>query len=139
MHLSSSPQETHQFGIEIGESRKSGAVLALVGELGAGKTEFVKGVVEGAGCKLDVTSPTFTLLHEYTGGKPPVYHFDFYRLERAEEVLEAGWDDYLKGGGIVVVEWADKFPELLPDRAVWFYFRITGEESREIKLGKSQS
>jgi len=133
MHLSSSPQETHQFGIEIGESRKSGAVLALVGELGAGKTEFVKGVVEGAGCKLDVTSPTFTLINEYPG-RHRLIHVDLYRIEYIAELEEIGLDEVLNRDAVIAIEWADKLPEgSLPDHLT-FQFKIISEESRKIDI-----
>lgn len=94
-------------------------MLSLTGRLGAGKTHFTKGLVEGLGCRESVTSPTFALLQEYHGGEVPVYHFDLYRLESVEEVLDLGWDDYLEGDGIVVAEWGDKFPELFPENAIW--------------------
>ena len=106
---------------------------ALVGDLGAGKTHFVKGVVEGVGISpRSATSPTFTLLHEYTGGRLPVYHFDFYRLESATETLALGLDEYLDGPGLTIIEWADKFPELLPSGTRWFRFEILAGDERRI-------
>lgn len=104
-----------------------GAVWALVGDLGAGKTHFVKGLAEGIGVAAAATSPTFTLLHEYAGGRLPLYHFDFYRLESADEALNLGLDEYLEGDGLTVIEWADKFPEVLPPQTEWFYFRLSGD------------
>ena len=82
-----------------------------------GKTQFVKGLVAGLGSAAAVTSPTFTLLHEYTGGRLPVYHFDFYRLEIATQALALGLDDYFFGDGVSVVEWADRFRDLIPTGA----------------------
>ncbi len=93
----------------------SGDVVALNGPLGAGKTHFVKGIVAGMESNDEVTSPTFALVNEYLSGRIPIYHFDFYRLETADEVVRIGWDEYIEEEGIVVVEWADKFSELLPE------------------------
>lgn len=124
-----SEDQTIAFGAEISTGLHAGGTLALVGDLGAGKTHFSKGVVAGLGSSNPVTSPTFTLVHEYSGGRLPVFHFDFYRLESADELLNIGWDDYLDAGGIVIVEWADKFPNLLPEDAWWFHFSI-GEDGR---------
>ncbi len=107
-------------------------MLALVGELGAGKTQFVKGLAVGLGYPGEVTSPTFTLIHEYHGGRLPLYHFDFYRLESEDEALQLGLDEYLAGQGICVIEWADKFPRLLPPTARWLHFAITGDRERTI-------
>ncbi|MEM9081059.1 MAG: tRNA (adenosine(37)-N6)-threonylcarbamoyltransferase complex ATPase subunit type 1 TsaE [Verrucomicrobiota bacterium] len=97
----------------------AGAVLALVGDMGAGKTHLAKGLVAGLGFEEAVTSPTFSLLQEYRGGRLPVFHFDLYRLESVEEVLRLGWDDYLEAGGVVIAEWADRFPELFPPETDW--------------------
>ena len=84
-----------------------------------GKTHFAKGLLRGLGSEEVVTSPTFALLQEYQGARLPVFHFDLYRLESAEEVLRLGWDDYLEEEGIVVAEWADLFPELFPEETIW--------------------
>ena len=118
----------HQFAEEIG----TGSILALTGELGSGKTVFVKGVVAGLGSCRDVTSPTFTILHEYQGGRLPVYHFDFFRLENRDSVERLGLDDYFLGDGVSVIEWADRFPELLPQQARWILFEIKSENQRAI-------
>jgi len=93
---------------------KPGSIVALDGPLGAGKTHFTKGLALGLGYQEPVTSPTFSLVQEYRGGRLPIFHFDFYRLDSAEELLHLGWDDYLDEGGIVIAEWAERFPELLP-------------------------
>jgi len=117
------------FGTEVAADVDGGNVLALCGQLGAGKTHFVKGIVRGLGGNPDrVTSPTFTLVHEYTDGEVPVFHFDFYRMESLQEVLRIGWDDYVEeGGGIIVVEWADKYPELMPEGTRWWRLEIAGD------------
>jgi len=111
---------------------RSGSVIALVGGLGAGKTHWTKGLVAAIGCPLEVTSPTFSLVHEYHGGRLPVFHFDFYRLASAAEVLALGWDEYLDADGLVVVEWADKFPELLPQDAIWLRFTVEPDAARSV-------
>ncbi|MEI6607959.1 MAG: tRNA (adenosine(37)-N6)-threonylcarbamoyltransferase complex ATPase subunit type 1 TsaE [Verrucomicrobiota bacterium] len=108
------------------------SVIALVGGLGAGKTHWTKGLVAALGCPQVVTSPTFSLVHEYRGGSLDVFHFDFYRLENATDVLAIGWDEYLEAGGLVVVEWADKFPELLPPNTIWLHFSVEADASRTV-------
>ncbi|MDF1740207.1 MAG: tRNA (adenosine(37)-N6)-threonylcarbamoyltransferase complex ATPase subunit type 1 TsaE [Verrucomicrobiales bacterium] len=111
-------------GRAFSESLEAGDVVALVGDLGAGKTHFSKGVVSGLGAKGEVTSPTFSLVHEYPGGRLPVFHFDFYRIDSPEELIRIGWDEYLDEDGIILVEWADKFPELLPGGMIPLHFSI---------------
>ncbi len=109
-------------------------MLALVGELGAGKTRFVKGLVAALGSRTDVTSPTFTLIHEYRDARVPVYHFDFFRLENLKSAERLGLDDYFYGEAISVVEWADKFPQLVPSTAIWIRFVTNGETQRTITI-----
>jgi len=130
--ISHSAEETFRAGRDEAARVRAGEVLALVGDLGAGKTQWVKGLAAGLGSDATVTSPTFTLIHEYPGGRLPLYHVDCYRLERPEELLGIGLDDYLDGRGVLVIEWADKFPELLPPAARWFRFRIGEGDEREI-------
>jgi|AOAMet2_C49A8_35_1029299.scaffolds.fasta_scaffold02511_3 tRNA threonylcarbamoyladenosine biosynthesis protein TsaE len=122
-----SPEAMVALGETVGRSLQLGDFLALRGGLGAGKTHFTKGVVAGLGCKEMVTSPTFTLAHEYIGGRLSVFHFDFYRMETEDELLRIGWDEYLDENGIVVVEWANKFPDFIPDHAIWLEFEVKGE------------
>ena len=106
-------------GQECAKSLSPSAVIALVGDLGAGKTSFSKGLVAGLGYSGDVSSPTFTLVHEYVGGRLPVFHFDFYRLESIDQLWDIGWDEYLSRDGVIIAEWADKFPDALPPDATW--------------------
>ena len=131
--ISHSPGETFDLGRRIGASLRGGEVLALEGDLGAGKTQFVKGLAAGLGHDRDVTSPTFTLIHEYTGGRLPLYHFDFYRLENEGDVLRIGLDDYLGAHGVVAIEWAGKFPALLPKATRWLRFHVGDGDTREIQ------
>lgn len=117
-------------GEQLAGELHAGAVLALCGGLGAGKTHFTKGIAAGMGCVGEVTSPTFSLAHEYTGGRLPVFHFDFYRMDSANEVLRIGWDEYLDEAGIIVVEWPNKFPDLLPPDTVWLQFELSPDEDQ---------
>jgi tRNA threonylcarbamoyladenosine biosynthesis protein TsaE len=133
MITSRSAGETFEFGRSIASGLKRGDVLALKGDLGAGKTHFVKGVARGLGIEVEVTSPTFTLIHEYSGGGLPLYHIDLYRLDSAEEALRIGLDEYLRSDGVTAIEWADKFSELIPPNANWFEFRLAENDTRLIE------
>jgi tRNA threonylcarbamoyladenosine biosynthesis protein TsaE len=111
----SSPGETESFGYTIGRLLRGGEVLALIGELGVGKTTLVRGIVAGLGIPAaSVTSPTYLIAHEYQG-RVPVIHIDLYRLQRPEEIESIGLSDYLTGDAAVAIEWADRFPRLLPE------------------------
>lgn len=110
--VSPNPAYTEMVGEEVGRRLIPGDLLSLVGELGAGKTVFVRGAARGLNCD-DVSSPTFLIVQEYRG-KYPVFHCDFYRLHSARELDEIGWNDYLQGQGIVLIEWGDLIPEALP-------------------------
>lgn len=130
------PEAMIQLGRAAAALMRPGVVVALVGGLGAGKTHWTKGLVAGLGCEAEVTSPTFGLVHEYPGGRMPVYHLDFYRLENPEELIALGWDEYLEAGGVVIAEWGDKFPELLPHDAIWLCFSIEADGSRSVGEGR---
>ena len=130
--ISNSPAETEAIGRQVAENIDVGSVLALKGELGSGKTLFVKGVVAGLGGSADVTSPTFTILHEYRAGRLPIYHFDLFRIENPQALARLGLDDYFFGDGISVIEWADRFPEFVPEQARWIFFEIKSETQRAI-------
>jgi len=131
---SNSPAETEAIGRRLVEDVGAGSVLALTGDLGSGKTVFVKGLVVGLGSSADVTSPTFTILHEYRGGRVTVYHFDFFRLEDRQSVARLGLDDYFFGDGVSVIEWADRFPEFIPEQARWILFEIKSQNQRAITI-----
>jgi len=133
MSISRSAAETFAAGAKCAEEAARGDVFALTGDLGAGKTQFVKGFVSGMGSDEEVTSPTFTLIHEYTGGRLPIYHFDFYRLDSAEAVLRVGFDDYIEGDGVCLIEWADRFNGLLPTTSRWIRFTTRSESERVIE------
>lgn len=124
---------TREAGRRLAGVLRGGEVLSLEGPLGAGKTTFVKGLAEGLGCRAsEVSSPTFTLVHEYPGGRFPVVHLDLYRLESSEELAALGFDDLLAGSTITAIEWGDKFPEALPPGALRFVFSMDGE-ARKIR------
>jgi tRNA threonylcarbamoyladenosine biosynthesis protein TsaE len=113
-------------GESLAAGLRPGDVIALTGGLGAGKTHFTMGLIRGLGSDDAVTSPTFTLVHEYHSGRLPVFHFDFYRMQNAGEVTDIGWDEYLDAGGVCVVEWADRFPALLPPGTQWWALEVEG-------------
>jgi tRNA threonylcarbamoyladenosine biosynthesis protein TsaE len=132
MFISKSVEETIAAGRARGERARRGDVFALTGDLGAGKTQFVKGFVAGLGSRAEVTSPTFVLVHEYTDGRLPVYHFDFYRIENHEALLRLGFDDYIFGDGVSLIEWADRYSDLIPEHAQWLSFGLRSENTRVI-------
>ncbi len=132
--ISNSPVETEAIGRRFAKDVEVGSVLALKGELGSGKTLFTKGLVAGLGSNAAVASPTFTIIHEYPGGRLPVYHFDFFRLEDRQSVTRLGLDDYFFGDGVSVIEWADRLAELVPAHARWILFEIKSENTRAISV-----
>lgn len=133
--ISNSAEETVEAGRRFAESLAGGEVICLAGDLGAGKTHFAKGIVAGlGGDPQEVTSPTFTLVHEYHAGRLPVFHFDLYRLESGRELQNIGWEDYLDHAAVCLVEWADKFPDEVPAKAVWLTFVIQLDQTRRVEV-----
>jgi len=128
-----SPEAMENLGNAAAVAAKPGMVIALVGGLGAGKTHWTKGFVAGTGSRDEVTSPTFGLMHEYAGGRFPVFHLDFYRLESATELIALGWDELLEQDGVIIAEWGDKFPEIMPPDAIWLHFIVEPDGSRSIR------
>ena len=124
-----SEKETISFGEKLAAYLEPGDVLCLKGDLGVGKTTFVKGLIRALQGEntLFLGSPTYTLIQEYRFKKPYVYHFDFYRLKSTDEIWGIGWEEYCSGDGICVIEWADLFPEIIPENAVWLKFSARGE------------
>ena len=121
--LTRSEAETEALGCRLAERLFPGAVVAYQGDLGMGKTAFTRGLARGLGCRARVTSPTFTIVNEYEGGRLPLFHFDLYRLEGAEDLFDIGWDDYLTRGGVCAVEWSERAEEALPPETVWVALR----------------
>ncbi len=128
-------QDTHSLGESIGSVLVEGLTIGLVGPLGAGKTHLVKGIATGNGIEdaQQVTSPTFTLVHEYPGTFP-LYHLDTYRLGSGGELLALGFDEMVQAGGTVVVEWADRVRDVMPDDTLWIELTITGDTQRSVRL-----
>lgn len=113
-----SPEETFALAEKVSGLLKSGGVVTLDGDLGAGKTVFSKGIAKGLGITDPVTSPTFIIMQEYEGGRLPLYHFDVYRIEDPEELYAIGADEYINGNGVCLIEWAVQVEELIPEDAV---------------------
>ena len=132
--ISNSTTETEAIARRIADDLVAGSMLALKGELGSGKTLFTQALVAGLESDAAVTSPTFTIVHEYQGGRLPVYHFDFFRLENRESAARLGLDEYFFSDGVSVIEWADRFPELIPEQARWISFEVKSENQRVIQV-----
>ena len=111
----SNETETYSFGYRLGEKAKPGQVFTLIGDLGVGKTVFTKGLAAGLGVEEPVSSPTFTIVQIYEEGRLPFYHFDVYRISDISEMDEIGYEDYIYGDGVSLIEWADLTPEVLPE------------------------
>lgn len=130
-HIVHSVEETQEFAFRLGEKLKENDVIALEGDLGAGKTTFTKGIAKGLGITRTVNSPTFTIVKEYQG-RLPLYHMDVYRLEDMLEDL--GFDEYFEGGGVTIIEWAHLIQPQLPHELLWIYLYHQGESKRKIVL-----
>lgn len=131
--ITNNENETYNIGIKIGKQLKAGDILSLNGDLGAGKTYLTKGIAKGLGIEDYITSPTFTILNEYEG-RIPLYHFDVYRINDVEEMYEIGFEEYLYGNGVCVIEWGSMVEEILPKNAINIKIKNLGEFSREIEI-----
>jgi len=133
-----SAADTENLGIILGQEAKKGDIFCLSGDLGAGKTVFAQGLALGLNYNGQVTSPTFTLMNEYIGGRLPMYHFDLYRLENGEEDMETiGYEDYFYGKGVTLVEWAELAGDAIPENAIWIKIHHNlqkGTDYREILI-----
>jgi len=128
--------ETLSLGAALAERLGSGAVVALYGDLGTGKTHFVKGIAKGLGVPpTAVRSPTFTILNTYDGGRRPLHHFDAYRVQTPDEFVELGFEEYVRGEGITCIEWADRISDLLPPDTVHLQFHHVAPSERRITFG----
>lgn len=133
--ITHSPAETEALGARLAEALDAGRVVAFTGDLGAGKTAFVSGMARALGVEERVTSPTFTIVNEYEGGRLPLFHFDMYRLGGADELFHIGWEDYLARGGICAVEWSENVAEALePDAVRVSIVRGDGDNDRIIAI-----
>ena len=114
-YVTNSEEETEALGARLGVALQPGAVIAFTGDLGAGKTAFTRGLARGLGIADRVTSPTFTIVNEYEGGRLPLFHFDMYRLGSSDELFDIGWEDYLFRGGVCAVEWSENVADALEE------------------------
>ena len=131
--LTNSPEETEAVGAALGKILMPGAVIAYRGDLGAGKTAFTRGLARGLGYAEPVTSPTYTIVNEYLGGRLPLFHFDMYRLASSDDLWDIGWDDYLDRSGVCAVEWSENVEDAL-EGAILITIHKTGENSRRIEI-----
>jgi len=135
--ITHSPEETEALGGRLAKILTPGTIIAYRGDLGAGKTAFTRGLSRGLGCREQVTSPTYTIVNEYLGGRLPLFHFDMYRLRCADDLFDIGWDDYLERGGICAVEWSENVAEAMED-PITVTIEKTGENSRRIIIEGSE-
>ena len=136
--ITHSPEETETLGEKLGKILTSGTILAFRGDLGAGKTAFTRGLARGLDCRELVTSPTYTIVNEYLGGRLPLCHFDMYRLRSSDDLFDIGWDDYLERGGICAVEWSENVADAMED-PVTVTIEKLGETSRRITIEGSEN
>ena len=132
-YITNSPAETEAIGSALGKIINPGTVIAYRGDLGAGKTAFTRGLAKGLGCSEIVTSPTYTIVNEYLGGRIPLFHFDMYRLRSSDDLFDIGWDDYLDRGGVCAVEWSENVDDAMED-AIYITIEKLGEDSRRITI-----
>ena len=131
--ITNSPEETEAIGAALGKLLVPGTVIAYKGDLGAGKTAFTRGLSRGLGCRELVTSPTYTIVNEYLGGRLPLFHFDMYRLHSSDDLFDIGWDDYLDRGGVCAVEWSENVADAMEDAMVITIDKL-GDSSRKITI-----
>ena len=132
-YITNSPVETEAIGAALGKLLTPGTVIAYRGDLGAGKTAFTRGLARGLGCSETVTSPTYTIVNEYLGGRLPLFHFDMYRLHSSDDLWDIGWEDYLDRGGVCAVEWSENVDDAMED-AIYITIEKLGEETRRITV-----
>ena len=131
--ITNSPEQTEKVGQALGNAIKPGTVIAYRGDLGAGKTAFTRGLARGLGSQELVTSPTYTIVNEYLGGRMPLFHFDMYRLHSSDDLWDIGWEDYLERNGVCAVEWSENVADALED-PVFITIEKLGEDSRRITI-----
>ena len=131
--LTHSPEETEALGEALGRRLRGGEIVAYYGGLGAGKTAFTRGLARGLDISARVTSPTYTIVNEYLGGRLPLFHFDMYRLSSADDLFDIAWEDYLQRGGVCAVEWSENVQEAL-ENAVTVRIEKRSDETREITI-----
>ena len=132
-YITNAPEKTEAVGAALAKVLQPGTVIAYRGDLGAGKTAFTRGLAKGLGCKELVTSPTYTIVNEYLGGRLPLFHFDMYRLASSDDLFDIGWEDYLERGGICAVEWSENVADAMED-AISITIEKLGEDVRRITI-----
>ena len=134
--LTTTPEQTEALGERLAAALHGGEIIAYRGELGAGKTAFTRGLARGLGISMRVTSPTYTIVNEYTGGRLPLFHFDMYRLDSSDALFDIGWEDYLDRGGVCAVEWSENVADAMPEGTVYVTIRRSpeGENARIITI-----
>ena len=132
-YITNSPEETEAVGAALAAQLQPGTVIAYRGDLGAGKTAFTRGLARGLGCRELVTSPTYTIVNEYLGGRLPLFHFDMYRLASSDDLFDIGWEDYLERGGVCAVEWSENVEDAM-EEPVNITIEKLGESSRRITI-----
>ena len=135
--ITNAPEQTEEIGCALGKVIKPGAVIAYRGDLGAGKTAFTRGLARGLGAKDLVTSPTYTIVNEYLGGRLPLFHFDMYRLASSDDLWDIGWEDYLEREGVCAVEWSENVADAM-ENAVTVTIEKLGENTRRITIEGGQ-
>ena len=129
-YITNTPDETEAIGAALGRIIQPGTVIAYRGDLGAGKTAFTRGLARGLDCKELVTSPTYTIVNEYLGGRIPLFHFDMYRLRSSDDLFDIGWDDYLDRNGICAVEWSENVADAMEDPITVTVEKLGGDTRR---------
>ena len=137
-YITNSPSETEAVGTALARVLQPGTVIAYRGDLGAGKTAFTRGLARGLGVTERVTSPTYTIVNEYLGGRMPLFHFDMYRLGSEDELFDIGWEDYLERGGVCAVEWSENVWGAMEDAIVITISRMD-EDTRKIQIEGGES
>ena len=132
-YITNSPEETEALGAALGRVLQPGTVIAYTGDLGAGKTAFTRGIARGLGIRDIVTSPTYTIVNEYLGGRLPLFHFDMYRLHSSDDLWDIGWEDYLERGGVCAVEWSENVTDALED-PIFIRLEKVDENTRRITI-----
>ncbi len=132
-YMTNAPEETEAVGAALGKRLKSGTVIAYRGDLGAGKTAFTRGLARGLGYDEPVTSPTYTIVNEYLGGRLPLFHFDMYRLHSSDDLWDIGWEDYLDRGGVCAVEWSENVADALENPIIITIEKL-GDDARRITI-----
>ncbi len=132
-YVTHSPAETENLGAALAERLQPGTVIAYTGDLGAGKTAFTRGLARGLGYREPVTSPTYTIVNEYLGGRLPLFHFDMYRLASSDDLWDIGWEDYLERGGVCAVEWSENVSDAM-EGAVRVSIAKVDDDTRDIAI-----